>query len=109
MIESDIAAAPDPGHGQPLAGPVRRRRPVYVDLLPPCNEACPAGEDIQGWLVEARAGECEAAWRRLVVDNPFPAVHGRVCYRVCESGCNRAQLDEAVSIHGVERFSATSP
>src|ERR1700751_5798411 len=29
-------------------GPVRTERPVYVDLLPPCNHACPAGEDIQG-------------------------------------------------------------
>ena len=32
------------------AGPVRNAHPVYVDLLPPCNNACPAGEDIQGWL-----------------------------------------------------------
>jgi len=37
-------------------------------------------------------------------DNPFPAVHGRVCYHPCETGCNRAQLDSAVSIHAVERF-----
>jgi formate dehydrogenase beta subunit len=32
------------------AGPVPSRRPVYVDLLPPCNNACPAGENIQAWL-----------------------------------------------------------
>ncbi|GIF02177.1 glutamate synthase [Paractinoplanes rishiriensis] len=34
----------------------------------------------------------------------MPAVHGRVCYHPCESSCNRADLDGAVSIHGVERF-----
>ncbi len=34
-------------------GPVRRQHPVYVDLLPPCNEACPAGENIQAWLDRA--------------------------------------------------------
>jgi NADPH-dependent glutamate synthase beta subunit-like oxidoreductase len=49
-------------------------------------------------------GEHEQAWRVLVQDNPFPAIHGRVCYHPCESSCNRAQLDSAVSIHGIERF-----
>ena len=34
----------------------------------------------------------------------MPAIHGRVCYHPCESGCNRAQVDQAVSIHSVERF-----
>ena len=47
-----------------------------------------------------------AAWRTLVADNPLPAVHGRVCYHPCEGSCNRAQLDETVSIHAVERFLA---
>jgi hypothetical protein len=31
-------------------GPVRLQEPVYVDSIPPCNHACPAGENIQGWL-----------------------------------------------------------
>jgi NADPH-dependent glutamate synthase beta subunit-like oxidoreductase len=75
-----------------------------VDLLPPCNEACPAGENIQGWLAFAQEGEYERAWRSLVGDNPFAAIHGRVCYHPCESSCNRADLDSAVSIHAVERF-----
>jgi len=39
-----------------------------------------------------------------VVDNPLPAVHGRVCYHPCEDSCNRAQLDSTVSIHSIERF-----
>jgi formate dehydrogenase beta subunit len=85
-------------------GPSRERRPVYVDLLPPCNQACPAGENIQAWLAEARAGRHHEAWQILVEDNPLPAVHGRVCYHPCESDCNREQLDTAVSIHAVERF-----
>jgi NADPH-dependent glutamate synthase beta subunit-like oxidoreductase len=77
---------------------------VYVSRLAPCNHACPAGEDIQGWLYLAEEGRYEEAWRALVKDNPMPAIHGRVCYHPCESACNRAQLDEAVSIHAVERF-----
>jgi NADPH-dependent glutamate synthase beta subunit-like oxidoreductase len=85
-------------------GPIRSRRPVYVDLLPPCDSACPAGEDIQAWLALAQAGKYREAWEMLMRDNPLPAVHGRVCYHPCESRCNRNELDASVSIHAVERF-----
>jgi formate dehydrogenase beta subunit len=86
------------------AGPVRKSRPTYVDLLPPCNAACSAGENIQAWLALASAGNDRAAWEIIVADNPFPAVHGRVCYHPCETACNREELDSAVRIHEVERF-----
>lgn len=95
---------PDLRHVHATAGPVRARRPVYLDLLPPCNAGCPAGENIQAWLAHVEAGRPELAWRELVRDNPLPAILGRVCYHPCESVCNRTNLDSAVSIHGVERF-----
>ncbi len=85
-------------------GAFRSRRPVYVDLLPPCDNACPAGEHIQAWLALAQAGKFRAAWDALVRDNPLPAVHGRVCYHPCESACNRGAVDAAVEIHAVERY-----
>ncbi len=100
----DIARLPDLVHGHSRGGAVREHRPVYVDLLPPCNAGCPAGENIQSWLAYTQAGEHERAWRALVADNPLPAIHGRVCYHPCESVCNRANLDSAVAIHSVERF-----
>ncbi|MFO1146751.1 MAG: NAD(P)-binding protein [Alsobacter sp.] len=85
-------------------GSWRTLRPTYVSRLPPCNHACPAGEDIQGWLAHAEAGDYEAAWRALTRENPLPAVMGRVCYHPCENACNRASLDSAVGINSVERF-----
>ena len=85
-------------------GAWRTNRPQYVDRLPPCNHACPAGENIQGWLYHAESGDYEAAWRVLVEDNPMPAVMGRVCYHPCEGSCNRGQLDSPVGINSVERF-----
>jgi 2-oxoacid:acceptor oxidoreductase delta subunit (pyruvate/2-ketoisovalerate family) len=87
-------------------GSWRTERPVYVHRLPPCNNACPAGENIQQWLYDAEEGGegYERAWRQIMEDNPFPAVMGRVCYHPCETKCNRAQLDEAVGINSVERF-----
>jgi len=87
-------------------GSWRTERPVYVDRLPPCNDGCPAGENVQAWLYEAEEGGAgyERAWRKIMDENPFPAVMGRVCYHPCETVCNRAQLDEAVGINSVERF-----
>ena len=88
-------------------GAWRTERPVYTRNLPPCNDACPAGENIQQWLYDAEEGDSEAyeaAWRQIMADNPFPAIMGRVCYRPCETACNRCQLDEAVGINSVERF-----
>src|SRR6266496_6163237 len=100
----DVTPLPDLLRDSPRAGPIRTRRPIYVDLLPPCNATCPAGENIQAWLAHAEVGRHEQAWRQLTADNPFPAIHGRVCYHPCETACNRANLDSAVSIHAVERY-----
>ncbi|WP_460626257.1 NAD(P)-binding protein [Intrasporangium mesophilum] len=102
--QRDLTPPAPLGQGRLRSGPVRVRRPVYVDLLPPCNAGCPAGENIQAWLADLEAGRAEAAWRTLTADNPLPAIHGRVCYHPCESACNRTRLDEPVSIHGVERY-----
>jgi NADPH-dependent glutamate synthase beta subunit-like oxidoreductase len=85
-------------------GSWRTERPVYVDLLPPCSNACPAGENIQQWLYHAEDGSYEAAWRQIMADNPLPAIMGRVCFRPCETACNRGQLDAAVGINSFERF-----
>ncbi|MBT6032861.1 MAG: NAD(P)-binding protein [Kordiimonadaceae bacterium] len=103
-FEAPMTPAADLTRNDQGTGPIRTRIPVYVDLLPPCNNACPAGEDIQTWLALAQDGEYEAAWRCLIADNPMPAIHGRVCYHPCEDSCNRAFIDSPVSIHAVERF-----
>lgn len=85
-------------------GSIRKSKPEYVHFLPPCNQACPAGENIQEWLSLAQEGKVEDAWRKLTEQNPLPAIHGRVCYHPCENSCNRKDLDTSVSIHAVERF-----
>ena len=99
----DITRPPDLS-SRSGTGPVRSQQPIYVDSIPPCNFACPAGENIQAWLDQVQAGNFEQAWRILVRDNPLPGVHGRVCYHPCEDNCNRREVDDSVSIHAVERF-----
>ena len=104
MTTNDLTKRADlTRHGRGT-GALRTRRPEYVDFLPPCNDACPAGENIQAWLALAQDGDHEGAWRELVRNNPLPSIHGRVCYHPCEDVCNRAITDSAVSIHAVERF-----
>lgn len=85
-------------------GALRTQHPIYKDFLPPCNNACPAGENIQAWLSLAQNEQYEEAWQKLVEENPLPSIHGRVCYHPCESACNRADIDSSVSIHAIERF-----
>jgi len=101
---NDITSPPDLKSHSEGTGAIRKQHPVYLDMLPPCNNACPAGENIQAWVALAQCGEFEAAWQVLMADNPMPAVCGRVCYHTCEDGCNRAHIDSTVSIHAIERF-----
>ncbi|MCA9677883.1 MAG: NAD(P)-binding protein [Kofleriaceae bacterium] len=104
-MKKPFAITLDPGSSlHNHTGSWRTQRPTYVDRLPPCNATCPAGEDVQRWLYHAEAGDYRAAWEAILDDNPLPAVMGRACYHTCEGACNRAQLDEAVGIHAVERF-----
>jgi len=105
MMDKPFAITLAPGSSRANhTGAWRTERPVYVDLLPPCTNACPAGENVQRWLYHAESGAYETAWREIMRDNPFPAIMGRVCYHPCQTACNRVSLDEAVGINSVERF-----
>ncbi len=104
MSATDITKPADLTAHADGTGPLRKQRPLYVDFMPPCNSACPAGENIQGWMAHAQAGNYFEAFQTLVEDNPFPAIMGRVCVKPCETGCNRTHIDTTVNIHAVERF-----
>jgi NADPH-dependent glutamate synthase beta subunit-like oxidoreductase len=104
MAATDITKPVDLSAHAEGTGPKRFQRPVYVDFMPPCNSACPAGENIQAWMAYAQAGNYFEAFQKLAEDNPFPAVMGRVCVKPCETGCNRTHIDTTVNIHAVERF-----
>ncbi|MFN3773543.1 NAD(P)-binding protein [Cloacibacterium normanense] len=104
FINTDLTKIANLSEHSTGTGSVRKSKPEYVDFFPPCNNACPAGENIQAWLSLAQEGKIEDAWRKLTEQNPMAAIHGRVCYHPCENSCNRKDLDSSVSIHAVERF-----
>jgi NADPH-dependent glutamate synthase beta subunit-like oxidoreductase/Pyruvate/2-oxoacid:ferredoxin oxidoreductase delta subunit len=77
--------------------------PLYQNRTAPCNEACPAGEDIVRYMILMREGKLQEAYELLIQENPFPAVCGRVCYHPCEQACNRGDYDEAIGINKIEK------
>ena len=105
---SDLTSAPDLSRERRV-GPFRTQRPVYVDLLPPCNHACPAGENIQAWLGAAQGGRFEEAWRILAADNPMPAVHGRVCYHPCSIALSPRKRSTAWMLTALSRCFRLQP
>ena len=85
-------------------GSWRVQIPVHQHHAAPCHSACPAGEDAQAYIAHVQAGHLQLAWETLVAANPLPAITGRVCPHPCESACNRAEYDQPIAIHAIERF-----
>ncbi len=101
-----VTPPPTEKDGQRLfpTGNFRFFRPVYKDKTPPCNHACPTGEQIQKYLDYVKHDRYLDGYLTIMQDNPMPSVTGRVCYHPCETACNRAAHDEPIGIRGVERF-----
>jgi NADPH-dependent glutamate synthase beta subunit-like oxidoreductase len=101
-----VTPPPTEKDGQRLfpTGNFRFFRPVYKDKMPPCNNACPTGEQIQKYLDYVKHERYLDGYLTIMEDNPMPSVTGRVCYHPCETACNRAQHDEPIGIRSVERF-----
>ncbi|MEO0093630.1 MAG: NAD(P)-binding protein [candidate division WOR-3 bacterium] len=79
-------------------------KPRYLDKTPPCQDACPAKEKIQGYLELVKQKRYLEGYELIIQDNPFPSITGRVCFHPCEAACNRSEYDEPLGIHNVERF-----
>jgi NADPH-dependent glutamate synthase beta subunit-like oxidoreductase len=101
-----VTPPPTEKDGQRLfpTGNFRFFRPVYKDKMPPCNNACPTGEQIQKYLDYVKHERYLDGYLTIMEDNPMPSVTGRVCYHPCETACNRAEHDEPIGIRSVERF-----
>ena len=107
--------------GNPVLSTVRYFRDEYEDhikqdycsasvcaelFLSPCENACPAGVNVPGYIALIAAGRPREAYNLIRKDNPFPAICGRVCTHPCESKCRRAQLDEPLAIRDLKRYAA---
>ncbi len=89
---------------QNKTGSWRFFHPKYDEKTAPCSSACPLGQDIARIEMLASGGLFQDAWHKIIEENPFPAVCGRVCFHPCEGACNRSTLDDPIAIHNLERF-----
>jgi NADH-quinone oxidoreductase subunit F len=72
----------------------------------PCQNACPAGVDVPGFVSLVGEKRYAEALRLHREKNPFASVCARVCFHTCEDKCRRSTLDESVAICGLKRFMA---
>ena len=99
----DIAQATKPT-SEIAAGSWKTVKPVLNEKLAPCTIHCPLMIKIPHFMDKLSTGNVEAAARILLTDNPFASLTGRLCPAPCENVCNRANMDEAISIRELERF-----
>ena len=83
-------------------------RPLPEPFMPPCQNSCPAGLDINAYVLMASRGQMGEAYRYLKQYTPFPGVLGRVCPHPCEVECNRGKLDDPIAINDIKRYIADS-
>lgn len=76
----------------------------HGDCIAPCQLACPAGIDIQGFIAYIADGQYGEAARLIREKLPLPAVIGRVCPKFCERECRRNVLEDPVAICSLKRF-----
>ncbi|MEW6443117.1 MAG: FAD-dependent oxidoreductase [bacterium] len=79
-------------------------RPLMQAKVSACQNACPAGNDVPGWIRLLHEGAVQEACRHLKLEQPFPAILGRVCFSFCQGACNRSGLDQSVEVRELERF-----
>jgi len=77
----------------------KRRRPL-------CQENCPLGVNVQGYMALTSAGRYAEALELIRQENVLPGICGRVCTHPCELACRRSELDEPLAIRDIKRFLA---
>jgi len=73
---------------------------------PPCQAACPIGQDVRGYMRLIAEKHHREALSLIRETNPLPSVCGYVCHHPCELACIRGSVDEALSIKSLKRFAA---
>jgi putative selenate reductase len=81
------------------------RRLGYFDCIAaPCLDECPVDQKVPRYMAAVRSGDFREAVRITRLDNPLPAILGRVCDHLCENTCIRTHLDQPLAIRQIKRF-----
>lgn len=82
------------------------RKDVTDEGTSPCKTACPAHIAVQGYIKLSSQGKYKEALELIKLENPFPAICGRICPRSCESACTRGDVDDPVAVDEIKKFIA---
>jgi ferredoxin len=74
------------------------------DCFAPCQNVCPAHMDIPTMMRQIHSGNLRDAVATVKQAIPLPATLGRICPELCEKGCRRKEMDDAVSICTLKRY-----
>jgi NADPH-dependent glutamate synthase beta subunit-like oxidoreductase len=80
--------------------------PSHKRILAPCQEACPIGQDIPGYIQRLAEGDQTGALGVILRDNPLPAVLGQVCHHPCQAVCASAPIQRPPMIRDLKRYAA---
>lgn len=72
--------------------------------ISPCQEACPLGIDVEGYIGAVARGEFAKALEIIREKCLLPSVCGRICHRPCEDVCKRRNIDQSVAIRDIKKF-----
>jgi NADPH-dependent glutamate synthase beta subunit-like oxidoreductase len=75
-------------------------------VVPPCQEACPAGIDVSRYIRRIKEGKFDEALAVIRERIPFPAICGYACYSPCEANCGNRQFGEPIAIRALKRIAA---
>ncbi len=80
---------------------------VCVDLVSaPCHHTCPIDTDAATYIALIAHRRFKEAFEVIQMENPLPAVCGRVCHHPCEVKCRSGEIGEPISIRNLKRFVA---
>lgn len=76
------------------------------DCVAPCQLACPANTDCQGYVGLIANGKFDDAIKLIKNKISLPASIGRVCPHPCEKACRRGKVEEPINIAQLKAFAA---
>jgi len=92
---------------KPVASRKKRAKSTYMTrVTAPCMEACPAHQDVPGYIELIRNRRYKEAVELIRQTNCLPQITGRACVAFCEANCTRNDVDSPVAIRALKRFAA---
>jgi len=91
---------------KPVAGRKRQAKSYMIRVTAPCMEACPAHQDVPGYIELIRNCRYKEALELIRKTNCLPQITGRACVAFCEASCTRNEIDSPLAIRALKRFAA---